>query len=52
MIKNFPTQEGQHHGLAVPRNSPQAARFVRFAVYFSLLDTGLRRYDSLMDYLG
>jgi hypothetical protein len=31
---------GQHQG------------FVRFAVYISLLDTGLRRYDGSMDNLG
>jgi hypothetical protein len=37
MIKNISTEVGQHHG------------FVRFAAYFSLLDTGLRRYDGLMD---
>jgi hypothetical protein len=36
----FPTQVGQRLG------------FVRFAERFLLLDTGLRRYDGLMDYLG
>jgi hypothetical protein len=39
MINHFPTQVGQQHGS------------VCFTAYFSLLDTGLRRYDNLMDYL-
>jgi len=40
MIKKSPTLVGRHLG------------YVRFAAIFSLLDTGLRRYDGLVDNLG
>ena len=43
----FPTQVEPYLGLAVPRKSPQAARFVRFAERVLLLETGLRRYDAV-----
>jgi hypothetical protein len=39
-------EAGQYLGLAVPRNSPQAARFVRFAENLSLLDSRLRGNDG------
>ncbi|MDO8811588.1 MAG: hypothetical protein Q7J38_06125 [Gallionella sp.] len=39
-ISNVSRDVGQHRG------------FVRFAEYFLLLDSGLRRNDGLMDYLG
>jgi hypothetical protein len=52
MAASHPLPQTAGFASNVSRDVGQQLGFVRFAAYFSLLDTGLRRYDDLMDYLG